>query len=135
VTTALLNHLRVDDLDRPFGYRCRPPYYWESSPLANLRIVPLWECDNFVNYFNLDSHYFERCRLEDINNVLSRFHSIQGLLAELFIDVYEDELDILVLSRYADLFGFNSLSRLINELGTAPENYQGWRLQFCTSCC
>lgn len=134
VTRALLNHLHADDPVDPFWYRCCKPQNWKSSPMTEPEVVPLWECGTVISYFNVKSGCFERCSIENTNEIWSKYTTIQGLLAELFIDVYEDELEMSVLSKYADLFGFHSLSRLLVEIDFTKEDYGQWREKFCASC-
>jgi hypothetical protein len=134
VTTELLTHLRTEDPNHPFGYRCRKPWNWQFSPMAECEVSPLWECGTVVSYFNVKTGHFEQCSLENIDDVWGKYTSLQGLLAELFIDVYEDELEASLMIKYADLFGFHSVHRLLIEIDSAPEDYGQWRQQFCASC-
>ncbi|MDQ1812126.1 hypothetical protein RBA41_02305 [Massilia sp. CCM 9210] len=134
LTEGLLNQLEADDLDHPFGYRCQPAYYWRSSPIAGRGIVALWECGTVISYFNQNNRRFEQCSLENIDEVWCSYSSLQGLLAELFIDVYEDEVEIDILIEYAKLFGFLSIERLLIEAQTPPEDYVRWRQGFARSC-
>lgn len=134
LTEGLLNHLEADDLDHPFGYRCQPAYYWRSSPIAGRGIVALWECGTVISYFNQNNRRFEQCSLENIGEVWCSYSSLQGLLAELFIDVYEDEVEIDILIEYAKLFGFLGIERLLIEVQTPPEDDVRWRQGFARSC-
>jgi hypothetical protein len=134
VTQALLNHLRDDNPVDSFRYRCCTPHNWQSSSMTKHEIVPLWECGTVISYFNVTSGFFERCSVENTNEVWSKYTSIQGLLAELFIDVYEDELETSISSKYAALFGFHGLSRLLVEINSTKKDYGHWREQFCASC-
>jgi len=93
VTDELIRHLENDDLDYPFGYRCQPALYWQSSPIAARGIVALWECGTVLSYFNQNNRCFEQTSLENIEEIRCSYPSLQGLLAELFIDAYEDEID------------------------------------------
>lgn len=102
--------------------------------MAECEVVPLWECDTVISYFNVKSGCFEQCSIENIDDVWGTYTSIQGLLAELFIDAYEDELETSILIEYADLFGFHSLTRLLTEIQSAGKDYRQWREQFCASC-
>lgn len=134
VTDELIRHLENDDLDHPFGYRCQPALYWQSSPIAARGIVALWECGTVLSYFNQNNRCFEQTSLENIEEIRCSYPSLQGLLAELFIDAYEDEIDTTLLIEYAELFGFRSMDRLLIEVQTAPADYLRWRQEFAISC-
>jgi hypothetical protein len=134
VTDGMIRHLESDDLQKPFGYRCRSPYYWRSSPIAERGIVPLWECGNTISYFNPTNSRFETCSLENIDDTWCSYSSIQGLFAELFVAGYEDEMDIEELREYADLFGFQHLESMLTEVKAAGEENSEWRKLFFSNC-
>jgi hypothetical protein len=130
----MTRHLETDDIDRPLGYRCQPPFYWRSSELARPDIVALWECGTVVSYYNRRNACFEQCSLENVGEVFCRYSTVQGLLAELFIDEFEDETDNSTLAMYAELFGFRSFERLLQEIDVAKTDYASWRSTFAASC-
>lgn len=134
VTDGMIDHLERDDLDRPFGYRCQPPYYWQSSPIAERGIVPLWERGVVVCYFNPANRRFEECSLEDIDHPFCSYSSLQGLLAKLFLEGWEDEMSDSELRTQAELFGFRHLDAMLNGVKTAGHDYDTWREQFPVIC-
>lgn len=136
LSDELVHHLERDDRDDPLWYRCRRAEHWRSSPIALRQITPLWECGVVVAYFNKETNRFERCSLEAIDDVWCRHASLQSLLAELFIDCFEDELEESELRDYAERFGFRHIDRLLPELATGPqgENYKEWRQCLARKC-
>ena len=134
VTEEMINHLEAEDIDGPFGYRCQAPFYWRSSLLAHEKITALWECGTVLSYFDIETGKFAQCSLEAIGDVRCEYSSLQGLLAELFIDEFEDETDTETLIEYAKLFGFLSIQRLLKEIELPKADYEVWRREFAMSC-
>ena len=134
LTEAMLCHLDGDSVASPFDYRCQEARAWRASPIAGRGIVPLWECGMVLDYFNPANGCFERCSLENIDEVWCSYASLQGLLAELFLSAYEDEVDDVALCACASLFGFHSIQRLLAEAANAGVGYKQWRAGFGASC-
>lgn len=134
LTEAMLCHLDGDSVASPFDYRCQEAHAWRASPIAGRGIVPLWECGTVLDYFNPANGCFERCSLENIDEVWCSYASLQGLLAELFLSAYEDEVDDVALCACASLFGFHSIQRLLAEAANAGVGYKQWRAGFGASC-
>ena len=134
LTEAMLCHLDGDSVASPFDYRCQEAHAWRASPIAGRGIVPLWECGTVLDYFNPANGRFERCSLENIDEVWCSYASLQGLLAELFLSAYEDEVDDVALCACASLFGFHSIQRLLAEAANAGVGYKQWRAGFGASC-
>ena len=134
LTEAMLCHLDGDSVASPFDYRCQEAHAWRASPIAGRGIVPLWECGMVLDYFNPANGCFERCSLENIDEVWCSYASLQGLLAELFLSAYEDEVDDVALCACASLFGFHSIQRLLAEAANAGVGYKQWRAGFGASC-
>ncbi len=134
LTEAMLCHLDGDSVAPLLDYRCQEARAWRSSPIAGRGIVPLWECGMVLDYFNPANGCFERCSLENIDEVWCSYASLQGLLAELFLSAYEDEVDDVALCACASLFGFHSIQRLLAEAANAGVGYKQWRAGFGASC-
>jgi len=81
VSEFIIGHLENHDLDSPLGFRCQPPSYWQSSPMAQRGIIPLWECGMVLWYFNPQTKMFENCSLENIDDVWYKYASLQPVLA------------------------------------------------------
>lgn len=133
VATGLIAHLLEDDIDRPLGYRCQQPYYWESSALYG-RVVPLWECGTTVAYYDPASSRFERCSLEQPDAPFCSYASLQSLLAELFIEAYEDEVESEELRSAARDFGFAHIDRMLAEVDSVVDDYDAWSVAFPATC-
>ena len=134
LSEALLAHLDGDSVALPLDYRCQAARAWRSSPMAERGIVALWECGMVLDYFNPANGCFERCNLENIDEVWCSYASLQGLLAELFLNAYEDEVDDAALCACASLFGINAIQRLLAEAANAGTGYKQWRTGFGASC-
>lgn len=131
----LIEHLRDFDPDSPLGYRCQPPQYYRSSPLSQRNIVALWECGTTVTYFNCDTIRFEQCSLEDVDTPHFSLSTIQALLADLFIDLYEDDCPDEELRETAASIGFLHVERLLSTAdASSREGYGAWRSRFLSSC-
>jgi hypothetical protein len=134
VSAFLIAHLERDDLDSPLGYRCQPAYYWQSSPIAERGIQPLWECETKLWYFNPATNAFEECSLENIDDVWHRYSSLQSVWAELFLDVYGDDEPIDSLRDLAKKVEFRHIDRMLREIETAGDKYNEWREHFPATC-
>ena len=134
LSANMLRHLDGDSVVAPFDYRCQEARAWRASPIAGRGIVALWECGMVLDYFNRANGRFERCSLENIDEVWCSYASLQGLLAELFLSVYEDEVDDAALRACASLFGFHEVERLLAEVSNAGAGYKQWRAGFGASC-
>jgi hypothetical protein len=131
----MIAHLEKDDLDAPLGYRCQPPCYWETSPLAKRGIIPLWECGMVIWYFNPETKMFENCSLENIGDVWHRYASLQSVLAELFLELYEDEAEIEEVRGLARSAGFHHIDRMLTEAAANQGDTNGdWREKFSATC-
>ena len=132
---GLARHLLSYEQSSLLGFRCQPPYYWKSSEISSRPITPLWECGTTLVYFNREVRLFEKCSLEDINNVWVRYCSAQAILADLFIELYEDEHTDEELLAGAKALGFEHIERFLLE---AQENngplYGKWRKLFPLTC-
>jgi hypothetical protein len=119
---------------RPLSHRCQRPHYYYSSPISARPIVPLWECGVRLVYFNRVSSRFEQCSLEDIDAVHAHYPSAQAAVADLFVDLVEDEHGEAELHRAAAQAGFVHLGRLLLEAGRQGAGYEAWRGAFIRSC-
>lgn len=134
LTEAMLCHLDGDRVAPLLDYRCQEAHAWRASPIAGRGIVPLWECGMVLDYFNPANGRFERCSLENVDEVWCSYASLQGLLAELFLDACEDDVDDVALRTCASLFGFHEVERLLAEVSNAGAGYKQWRACFGASC-
>jgi len=134
LTQGLIHHLVADDRSDPFWYRCQPASHWRSSPLFERNVLGLWECGVVVTYYDRDRQVFEQCSLEDPDLVWHSYNSLQAMLAVLFIDAYEDELELSELRTYANKFGFRHIQRMISDVVREHHNYESWRETFPASC-
>jgi len=130
----LIAQIEQDDLDAPLGYRCQPPFYWQSSPIAERGIIPLWECGTTLWYFNPNTNAFEECSLEDIDESFHQYESFQSVLAELFLNLYEDEMELAEMRELAGKVGFQHIDRMFDEMPEPLEAYNGWRKHFPSTC-
>jgi hypothetical protein len=132
---GLIAHLENHDLDAPLGFRCQPALAWRRTPMDERDIVRLWESGMVLTYFDRDSGTFAQCSLENPTDVWARYGAVQGVLAELFIDLYEDGLEIEQLQETADEAGFLHLDRLMREVGALDgRDWESWRQRFPETC-
>ena len=136
VSEALIAHLENHSPSSPLGFRCQPPVYWRSSPIAERGIIPLWECGMVLWFFNPKTRMFEERSLECIDDIWSRHRSLQSVLAHLFLDLYEDETDNDTLRALAADAQFTHIERLLSEVERAidDEAYSNWRDGFPDTC-
>lgn len=134
LSQSLIDHLAADDRSHPLWYRCQPAHYWSSSPLSELNALGLWECGRVTTYYDYKRELFEQCSLEDPGDVWHSYSSLQGVLAVLFIDAYEDGVEIDELRTCAAAFEFRHIERLLVEASCERESYDHWRWAFPGTC-
>lgn len=138
--TGLTQHLLHHDPAALLGFRCQAPRHWRSSPIADRPITALWECGTTLVYFHQQTRRFEKCSLEDIDDVWISVDSAQGMLADLLIELYEDELSDDDMRSAAALLGFNHIERFlaevaVNSRGAPYEAWcEAWREAFPLTC-
>lgn len=110
------------DLPHPaFWYRCQPAFkpYRGAPPPCGPPAVPLWECGGTITAarMEVETRAFVQ---HDAEEGTARFvaASEQGLLAHLFVALYEDEADDL--EGAAKSVGFAHLPRLLTEWSRPP---------------
>lgn len=134
-SAGLVHHLLNYENSSLLGYRCQPPQYWRSSPISVRPIVPLWECGTTLVYFHKESKLFEKCSLEDIDDVWRQYSSAQEVLADLLIELYEDELTDDELGSAAEILGFAHIERFLVEAdANCGSNYERWADAFPSTC-
>jgi hypothetical protein len=135
LSDGLIRHLGGNEPSAPLGFRVQPPEHWQSSPISRRSIITLWECGTTLTYFDQDSATYRRCSLEDINSDWFRYRSLQALLAQLFLELYEDELSDDQILSVAVEAGFHHAERLIEEAsGLNGSAYQRWSEAFPLTC-
>ena len=79
---------------------------------------------------------FERCNLENIDDIWCSYSSLQGLLAELFLYLYKDGMEDACLRACASQFGFHEVARMLVALESdnATKDYARWRASRGASC-
>lgn len=116
VPKGLIAHLTGTRPLPALDFRVRRAEYWRNSPIAERNIIALWECGVVLTYFDVDSATYRQCSLESIDEVFFEHRSIQGVLAELFVVLWEDEMpddELLALARDA---GFVHAERLLRSM-------------------
>jgi hypothetical protein len=132
---GLAQHLLNFDESSLLSFRCQPPYYWRSSPIAERAITPIWECGTTLVYFDNTNKLFEKCSLEDIDQALVKYRPAQAVLADLFIELYEDELINEELRATANQLGFVHVERLLSEVAENSESPNlAWSQRFPLTC-
>ena len=133
----LVEHLCDHDPLSALGYRCQLPLNYLSSPLSQKSIIALWECGTTITYFNRETHRFEQCDLEGIENLYFSLRTSQAVLADLFIALYEDDHSMDELRVVAKLIDFQHLESLlinVNHESGESQSYEAWRRNFLASC-
>lgn len=132
---GLARHLLNYEQSSLLGFRCQPPFYWRSSPISARPITPLWECGTTLVYFNRETVLFEKCSLEDIDDTWANYRSVQAILADLFIELYEDELTDEELRSVAEILGFKHIERFLAEIEVNSGTlYEQWARSFPLTC-
>ena len=135
LSEGILQHLREFKPSSPLGFRVQPAQHWRSSPISQQDIVPLWECGTTLTYFDRSSATYRRCSLEDIDAHWFSYRSFQAVLAQLFIELFEDELPNEELLALAEQVGFRHAGRLVAESDSLKrEAYQAWASAFPPGC-
>ena len=96
----------------------------------------IWPARGRLDYYHRVSGRFERCSLENIDEICCSYSSLQGLLAELFLYLYEDGMEDACLYAWASQFGFHEVARMLVELQSdkAMKDYARWRTSWGASC-
>ena len=132
---GLIEHLRNFDQSSPLGFRCQPPIYYLSSPIAKRPIEPIWECGTTLVYFSKERQRFEECSLENIDDIWAYYPSAQSVLAALFIKLFEDDTPEETMRITASKVSFKQIEYLIAEATiNQGENYESWRNSFPLTC-
>jgi hypothetical protein len=132
---GIIEHLRDYQPSASLGYRVQPPLHWRASSIADKRIVALWECGTDLTYFDQSSATFRKCSLENTNADWFRYRSVQAVLAQLFIELYEDELPNEQLLSVAQQVGFVHAEHLLREAEHQNSaTYKAWATAFPLAC-
>jgi hypothetical protein len=98
-------------------------------------IEPLWECGTTLVYFSEERQRFEKCSLENIDDIWAYYPSAQGALASLFVELFEDETPEETLRTIASKISFMHIERLVAEANANHgANYESWRNSFPLTC-
>lgn len=134
-SAGLVEHFRNFDKASPLGFRCQPPLHCFSSPIMQRSIEPIWECGTTLVYFSGERQRFEKCSLENIDNIWDFYPSAQCALAALFIELFEDDTSEDILREIASKLSFAHIERLISEaFGNQGEKYGSWKISFPLTC-
>lgn len=135
LSEGILQHLREFKSSSPLGFRVQPAQHWRSSPISQRNIVPLWECGTILTYFDRSSATYRRCSLEDPTTDWCEYRSLQAVLAQLFIELYEDGMPNEELLALAKQVGFHHAERLVAESEDLKgQAYQSWATAFPPGC-
>jgi len=134
-SAGLIAHLDNSNHLPELAYRCQQPFYCFSSPISKRAIVPIWECDTTLMYFNESTQKFEKCSLENIDDIFAQYTSAQSVLADLLIELYEADLSEDKLRSLATHIGFQFIDRMLSELANLDRlAYENWRRLFPFTC-
>ena len=128
-----IEHLANPEPSHTLGYRCEQPNYVYNSPLADRNIFPLWECGTTAVYFNKNTNKYEVCSLEDIDDVWVSYSSVQGILAYLLLQLWEDEHTSQEIEEISTRLGFKYTKQLLEE-AEKTKDYSAWREVFPYEC-
>ncbi|GEP44709.1 hypothetical protein [Brevifollis gellanilyticus] len=111
------------------AYRCESPHKSLTRGSALPRpLIPLWECGTIVTAFDSLDRSFCKLSLEAPREYWFSGVSFDGVIADLMIDLWEDELSETALSEMADLMEFARWQQLASELERGPNgDYHAWR--------
>lgn len=139
---AVLSIFDGAPLHPALAYRCQDPHYVFSVPdLEKGHLTPLWECGVLVTAFqhrDSDSHFI-RFSLETPTDVTVLGLTFQSVVADLLIDLWENDLQDASMAEIAALLEFHHLERLLEECENRPpsealHHYLAWRSGFLASC-
>lgn len=111
------------------SYRCAAP----SNSLVDgsgfpEHLLPLWECGTSVVAFDPEDHTFCKIDLESPDEPRFRVGGFDEMVADVLIDLWEDEVADDILSDVADLFRFSRLPPLVAALESGSTgDYDTWR--------
>lgn len=111
------------------SYRCENPHksLADGSGFPK-HFLPLWECGTFVTAFDLADRMFCKIDLESPGAPHFRVKGFDGVVADVLIDLWEDEVGDDVLSDLAAQFGFSRLPSLLSALERgSTSDYETWR--------
>lgn len=131
---TLAEHLSGVQPIEALSYRCLPPSHVFSSPLSCCEIRPLWECGTVVTYFNITKRVFEACSLEAVEEKRFSHASPQSVLAQLFLDLYEDEAEEGELEQLAAMLKFKRFAEWLMAVRTPEQDYWTWRNSLAERC-
>lgn len=115
------------------NYRCQDPWRVFSIWSESLRdFVPMWECGVVVTGLDLSDGCFVKFSLEAPDEPWERFSKFSHVVADLLIDLWEDEIDDPDLEELAKQFEFEGLEPLLKGLNEGNLNgghtdYREWR--------
>jgi hypothetical protein len=120
-------------------YRCKDPYHIFAAPFEfnGDRITPLWECGITVTaYEHTLPGRFITFSLEDPTEIRVLGASFSPAVADLLIDLWEDENPDEVLREIAELFEFRQIEQLLLECNSLAHSadYDDWKRRFLQSC-
>lgn len=108
------------------SYRCQDPHYIFSTPAqpAGIHITPIWECGITVTAYqhSQPQSRFIRFSLEHSGDVKVIGASFQSVVADLLIDLWEDETSDEDLRQVARLFEFRHLDELLRDCERQPRS-------------
>lgn len=96
-------------------------------------MLPLWECGTTVTAYDSSDGTFCQIDLEAPDEVRLRVRSFDEIVADLLIDLWEDEIPDDALADVASQFEFNRLPHLVTALEAGPiGDYDAWRTALLT---
>jgi hypothetical protein len=110
-------------------YRCSSPFYsLRDGSWLSEQFIPLWECGITITAFNPTLGIFCKLDLETPDQYSLEVENFDKLVADLFIDLWEDDVPESVLHELAIEFGFAGLAILIQSLESGSnDDYRSWR--------
>ena len=114
--------------DRALEQRCGFPFHSISEPNLPPRYVPLWERGIVSTGYDPDSGTFKKISLENPSEPYFQLESFDYVVADLLIDLWEDDVADDKLIEIADAFQFDRAQQLIHALESgAVGDYDSWR--------
>jgi len=118
------------------SYRCQSPLFsFATDTSLPDGLIPFWERGVLVTAAEPSKGEFVKLSLEEPGNPWFVVPTFSEVVADLFIDLWEDEVPDEVLGPLAESFGFLHLDRLIAGLEKgATGDHDQWRVQLRTQC-
>jgi hypothetical protein len=117
------------------SYRCDSPFHSLSDQSGlPVTFLPLWECGVVAVGYDRVSGQYLKISMEEPSEPRFIAAAFEHVVADLMIDLWEDEVPDERLVEVASLFGFDRIRNLIEDLERGHDgDYDAWRATLRTN--